>query len=204
MLVGGWWRKENRPASHHIFHDYDDVPPEALRFLQQCAMLLSRSTHGLATDVSPVYAGKSKVPQDLFLVWQRAAKVCLSALGGARSSCCALCLVERSSCSLSTRCLPPHKRQTWYMQNVSLAVCRRATHTHACRYYKSAEHRPREMDMYPPGRIIFVRPLKTLVGRRGHGRRLEKGWDTVWVTPQELIAEGILISGKVRGCSRGL
>lgn len=53
--------------------------------------------------------------------------------------------------------------------------------------------------MYPPGRIIFVRPLKTLVGRRNRGvpRRLIKGWDTVWVTPKELIAEGILISGKV-------
>ena len=70
------------------------------------------------------------------------------------------------------------------------------------RYYKSTERRGREMDMYPPGRIIFVRPLKTLVGRRGHGRRLEKGWDTVWVTPQELIAEGILISGKVGLCIR--
>ena len=56
------------------------------------------------------------------------------------------------------------------------------------------------MDMYPPGRIIFLRRLKTLVGRRGAGRpkRHEKGWDSVWVTPEELIAEGILISGKAR------
>lgn len=54
--------------------------------------------------------------------------------------------------------------------------------------------------MYPPGRIIFVRPLKTLVGRRHRGgpRRLQKGWDCVWITPKELIAEGILISGRVR------
>ena len=66
------------------------------------------------------------------------------------------------------------------------------------RYYKSAERRGREMDMYPPGRVIFVWPLKTLVGRRGPRRCTEKGWDTVWVTPQELIAEGILISGKAR------
>ena len=53
--------------------------------------------------------------------------------------------------------------------------------------------------MYPPGRIIFIRPLKQLVGRRQRAgpRRLEKGWDAVWVTPKELIAEGILISGKV-------
>ena len=38
-------------------------------------------------------------------------------------------------------------------------------------------------------------------GRRHRAgpRRLEKGWDAVWVTPKELIAEGILISGKVRG-----
>ena len=53
--------------------------------------------------------------------------------------------------------------------------------------------------MYPPGRVIFIRPLKQLVGRRHRAgpRRLEKGWDAVWVTPKELIAEGILISGKV-------
>lgn len=53
--------------------------------------------------------------------------------------------------------------------------------------------------MFPPGRVIFVRPLKTLVGRRHHGapKRFEKGWDAVWITPQELIAEGILISGRV-------
>jgi hypothetical protein len=68
----------------------------------------------------------------------------------------------------------------------------------ARRYYKSTERRGREMDMYPPGRVMFIRPLKTLVGRRGPGRRSERGWDTVWVTPQELIAEGILISGKAR------
>jgi hypothetical protein len=129
------------------------------------------------------------------------------------------------------------------------------------RYYKSAERRGRQMDMYPPGRVIFVRPLKTLVGRRRRrrphlrshrrlasgkasanggdiesgrkkgnsyadeddferwpetgdetggdqsgaeggeareGQRLVKGWDAVWVTPQEIIGEGILISGKVR------
>ena len=54
--------------------------------------------------------------------------------------------------------------------------------------------------MYPPGRVIFIRPLKHLVGRRHKPstRHLEKGWDAVWVTPKELIAEGILISGKVK------
>ena len=40
--------------------------------------------------------------------------------------------------------------------------------------------------MYPPGRVIFIRPLKQLVGRRHRAgpRRLEKGWDAVWVTAQ--------------------
>lgn len=68
------------------------------------------------------------------------------------------------------------------------------------RYYKSVERRGKEMDMFPPGRVIFVRPLKTLVGRRHRAgpKRFEKGWDAVWITPQELIAEGILISGRVR------
>ncbi len=66
-------------------------------------------------------------------------------------------------------------------------------------YYKSSEHRKKEQDMYPPGRVLFIRPLKHLVGKRHRAgpRRLEKGWDAVWVTPKELIAEGILISGKV-------
>ena len=57
------------------------------------------------------------------------------------------------------------------------------------------------MKMYPPGRIMFMRPLKTIKIRRRSDekveKRLEKSWDAIWVTPQELIAEGILVSKQV-------
>ena len=53
--------------------------------------------------------------------------------------------------------------------------------------------------MFPPGRVLFVRPLKTLVRaeRRGEERRMKHSWDVVWITSQELLAEGILVSKKV-------
>ena len=52
------------------------------------------------------------------------------------------------------------------------------------------------MDMFPPGRVVFVRPIKQ-VNPRGR-KRERKQWDTVWVQPTEIIAEGILISPRVR------
>jgi hypothetical protein len=66
------------------------------------------------------------------------------------------------------------------------------------RYYRSVERRQRDIAMFPPGRVIFVRPLKVLSGKHGPGRKLEKRWDCVWVTPEQLMSEGILISKKAR------
>jgi len=60
------------------------------------------------------------------------------------------------------------------------------------------ERRQRDIAMFPPGRVIFVRPLKVLSGKHGPGRKLEKRWDCVWVTPEQLMSEGILISKKAR------
>lgn len=56
--------------------------------------------------------------------------------------------------------------------------------------------------MYPPGRTLFVRPLKSLERAERHGEeaRLKQSWDVVWISSQDLIREGILVSKKVRVC----
>ena len=53
--------------------------------------------------------------------------------------------------------------------------------------------------MYPPGRVIFLRPIKVLdrSERQGEDRGVKTVWDAVWTTPQEIIGEGILVSPKV-------
>ena len=57
------------------------------------------------------------------------------------------------------------------------------------------------MDMYPPGRVMFLRPIKLQEEaneeEEGGGKRLKQAWDAVWITPQELMMEGILVSKKV-------
>ena len=58
------------------------------------------------------------------------------------------------------------------------------------------DRKPKGMDMYPPGRVMFLRPLK--VARKGGLRRVTKLWDAVWVAPSEVVDEGILVSGRVR------
>ena len=65
------------------------------------------------------------------------------------------------------------------------------------RYFKSREVKGDAMNMFPPGNIIFVRPLKQY---DGEGKKLDMAWDTVWVTPEEMIGEGILISPKACPC----
>ena len=52
------------------------------------------------------------------------------------------------------------------------------------------------MNMFPPGRIIFVRPLKQY---DEEGKKVATDWDSVWITPEEIIGEGILVSPKVWG-----
>ena len=55
--------------------------------------------------------------------------------------------------------------------------------------------------MYPPGRIIFLRPIKVRKKRKSGGEgRLEKKWDAVWVSPREVVGEGILVSKRVSVC----
>uniref|UniRef100_A0A1D1ZLV4 sn-1-specific diacylglycerol lipase n=2 Tax=Auxenochlorella protothecoides TaxID=3075 RepID=A0A1D1ZLV4_AUXPR len=52
-------------------------------------------------------------------------------------------------------------------------------------YYDSRVSGGQPMSMYPPGRLIFVRPIKT---------RRKKAWDCVWISPEDIIDEGILLS----------
>ena len=65
------------------------------------------------------------------------------------------------------------------------------------------EARSRMLELVPPGRVIFLRPLKT------HGARA--GWDAVWVKAEEVIREvraacrmGLQQAWALLGCARSL
>lgn len=61
------------------------------------------------------------------------------------------------------------------------------------------ERKGRALNMYPPGRIIFLRPIKVRKKRKHGGEgKLVKRWDAVWVSPREVVGEGILVSKRVR------
>ena len=50
--------------------------------------------------------------------------------------------------------------------------------------------------MFAPGRIIFLRPLKSTSSLKRTGQKLNvKSFDAVWITAQELAGEGILGAG---------
>lgn len=53
------------------------------------------------------------------------------------------------------------------------------------RYYESRRRLGQPVPMYPPGRVVFLRPLKARQARQ---------WDAVFVAPEDLIGEGILVS----------
>lgn len=77
-----------------------------------------------------------------------------------------------------------------------------------CRYFKRVDRKGKAREMYPPGPIMFVRPLKHLVradnGRKSRsGFRIKRTFDAVWITPQELISEGILVSSMVSPIKHG-
>ena len=38
VLVGGWWRKSNRPPPQHMFLEYENIPREPREFLERCAV----------------------------------------------------------------------------------------------------------------------------------------------------------------------
>lgn len=65
------------------------------------------------------------------------------------------------------------------------------------RYLVAEEAKDRDIvPMFAPGRIIFLRPLKsTASSERRSGKRIAvKSFDAVWITAQELAGEGILVS----------
>ena len=67
------------------------------------------------------------------------------------------------------------------------------------RYHRSTARKGKAKDMFPPGRVMFLRPIKVLDRQE---KKKEQGvkqqWDAIWITPQELIQEGILVSKKVK------
>lgn len=76
-------------------------------------------------------------------------------------------------------------------------------HLPICRYHMAQDRKGRGLNMYPPGKVIFMRPLKVLKRGREGGDSYRKKWDAVWVSPREVIGEGILVSKRVNG-GRGL
>lgn len=55
--------------------------------------------------------------------------------------------------------------------------------------------------MFPPGRVLFLRPIKILTRQEKKNEQgVTQQWDAIWITPQELIQEGILVSKKVVLC----
>lgn len=67
------------------------------------------------------------------------------------------------------------------------------------RYHVAQERKGRALNMYPPGRIIFLRPIKVRKKRKSgeEGHKIEKRWDAVWVSPREVVGEGILVSKRM-------
>ena len=61
------------------------------------------------------------------------------------------------------------------------------------------DRKGRGLNMYPPGKVIFMRPFKVLKRGRegGDSDSYRKKWDAVWVSPREVIGEGILVSKRV-------
>ena len=67
------------------------------------------------------------------------------------------------------------------------------------RYHRSTARKGKAKDMFPPGRILFLRPIKVLDRQESKKEQgVKQQWDAIWITPQELIQEGILVSKKVR------
>lgn len=97
-------------------------------------------------------------------------------------------------------CTGPQRRKSTFC--CFLAGLTQRSCVRACRYFKRVDRKGKAREMYPPGPIMFVRPLKHLVradnGRKSRsGFRIKRTFDAVWITPQELVSEGILVSSMV-------
>ncbi|BDA42994.1 probable nuclear valosin-containing protein-like at C-terminar half [Coccomyxa sp. Obi] len=53
------------------------------------------------------------------------------------------------------------------------------------------------MEMLPPGRMVFLRRLKRLEKSKRRSEDREVTWDAVYISPEEILREGLLVSGKM-------
>lgn len=58
------------------------------------------------------------------------------------------------------------------------------------KYYESRRRLGQPIEMYPPGKIIFLRPIKSQ-SRLG---QVKRKWDAVFIAAEDLMGEGILVS----------
>lgn len=75
-------------------------------------------------------------------------------------------------------------------------------HLSHLRYHTRSNKQGKARDMFPPGRVLFLRPIKMLDKEKiGEGKKdnppLRQAWDAIWLSSEELVAEGILMSKKV-------
>jgi len=70
------------------------------------------------------------------------------------------------------------------------------------RYYESSKLHSSSastMEMFPPGKLMFLRPFKGTGGMKKKGGNKDGGkstttWDAVWISGEQLMGEGILLS----------
>ena len=110
MLVGGWWRKSNRPQPQHLFLDYDQIPREPRLFLERCN--LSHRYHALGSLHIHINMQPSQLRNDV-------------------ASCIVLCssvYCKRLHCESFLHSSEPHKTITGVASSQLVA----AADTHFC------------------------------------------------------------------------
>jgi len=61
-------------------------------------------------------------------------------------------------------------------------------------YYESRARLGAPVKLYPPGRLVFLRPHHQ---HKSNNKSSKRVWDAVWIAPEDIIAEGVLVSRRM-------